>query len=204
MHAPGPGSPDSASATRSVRAVAWTLVVGGALGFVAAFTLMVEKLHVLSDPNYTPTCSVNAVVNCTDVMMSSQAEIFGFPNPLIGIAAFPVLVVLGALLLSGLRLPDWVWLGLQVGVVFGLVFVAWLISQAVYDISALCPYCMVVWAVVIPIFWLVTAETLNNGALADGTSGTSRVLDRFKWLIAAACLAVVTVLVFVEFGDQLL
>lgn len=191
----------SGSPRRSVCPVAWLLLVGGVAGFLAAFTLMVEKLNLLTDPTYVPSCTMDAVINCTDVMTSDQAGLFGFPNPLIGIAAFPVLIVLGALLLSGVRLPDWVWLGLQIGVVFGVVFVGWLISQAVYEIGALCPYCMVVWAVVIPLFWVVTAENLNNGALADGDTGFGRGIDRAKWWLALASIAVVTALVLFHFRD---
>ncbi len=75
-----------------------------------------------------------------------------FPNPLLGIASFAVVTTLGVVLLTGAVLPRWVWLGLQAGVTFGVVFVHWLIYQSLYVIGALCPYCMVVWAVTIPLF----------------------------------------------------
>ena len=42
------------------------------------------------------------------------------------------------------------------------MFVHWLIFQSLYRIHALCPYCMVVWAVTIPIFWYVTLHNLNQ------------------------------------------
>lgn len=188
--------------TESNRALGWLLLIGGGIGFLASFTLMVEKLHVLTDPTFVPSCSLNAVVSCTDVMMSSQAGIFGFPNPLIGIATFPILILLGALLLSAVRLPDWIWLGLQLGVVFGLVFVIWLITQALWSIEALCIYCMLVWAVVIPIFWAVTAATFTNGAMADGESKFSQVLAKGTWLWIALSWALVVVLVVVTFADR--
>lgn len=187
---------------RDQRSVGWVLLIGGTIGLVAAFTLMVEKLHVLTDPTYVPSCTMDAVLSCTDVMMSDQAGVFGFPNPLLGIGAFPVLMVLGALLVARVRLPDWVWLGLQIGVVLGLVFVGWLISQTLWQIEAVCPYCMVVWAVVIPIFWTVTAEVFSNGAMAEGTSAASRALVRWKWLFTALTWAVVLTLVLVRFWDH--
>ena len=49
---------------------------------------------------------------------------------------------------------------------FGVVFVHWLIFQSLYVIGALCPYCMVVWAVTIPIFWYVTLHNLRSAAPA--------------------------------------
>ena len=60
-------------------------------------------------------------------------------------------------------LRRWYWLGLQTGATPGLAFVGWLIFQSLYRISALCPYCMVVWAVVMPTFWYVTLTNLTPG-----------------------------------------
>jgi len=126
------------------RGLAVLLLVGGLVGFAAAFVLAVEKFRVLTNPFYVPSCSVNATVDCGSVMTSPQAEVFGFPNPLLGIAGFAVVAATGAALLAGARLAGWYWAGLQAGVTAGVVFVHWLIGQSVLVIGALCPYCMVV------------------------------------------------------------
>lgn len=141
----------------------WGLLVGGTVGLIAAFVLVLEKIALLRDSEYVPTCSINPVLNCGSIMQTSQAEVFGFPNPLIGVASFPVLMATGAALLAGAALKRWYWWGLQVGVTFGVGFVVWLIFQSLYRIGALCPYCMVVWAVVIPTFWYVTVHNLGSG-----------------------------------------
>ncbi|MDE0776535.1 MAG: vitamin K epoxide reductase family protein, partial [Nocardioides sp.] len=129
------------------------LLLGGAAGFAAAFVLVVEKIALIADPDYVPSCSLNPVLSCGSIMETDQAELFGFPNPLIGVAAFAILMTTGAALLAGASLARWYWIALQVGAVLGLAFVGWLISQSLYVIGALCPYCMVVWAVVIPVFF---------------------------------------------------
>jgi uncharacterized membrane protein len=147
------------------RLVAAVLTLGGAIGFLAAFTLTVEKIALLKNPSYSPSCSINSILSCGSVMTTPQAEVFGFPNPLLGIAGFAVVTALGVVLLTGVALPRWMWWGLQVGVVFGVVFVHWLIFQSLYRISALCPYCMVVWTVMIPAFWYTTVHTLTRGQL---------------------------------------
>lgn len=147
---------------RFPRLVPWLLVVGGALGFVAAFVLTVEKITLLQDPDYVPSCSINPILSCGSVMSTPQAEAFGFPNPLIGIAAFAVVVTVGVARLAGATLPRWFWLGMQLGTTFGVVFVHWLIVQSLYRIGALCPYCMVVWAVTVPLFWYVTVHNLDR------------------------------------------
>ena len=99
------------------------------------------------------------------------AALLGFPNPIIGVAAFPVVVATGAALLAGGRLARWYWLGLQAGVTTGFAFICWLAFQSLYRIGALCPYCMVVWAVVIPLFWYVTARNVAAGALGAAPDG---------------------------------
>lgn len=151
------------------RFLPWLLVVGGVLGLVSAFTLTVERIELLMDPSYTPSCSINPVLSCGSVMTTPQAAFFGFPNPLLGIGAFAVVVTTGVALLAGARFPRWWWVGLTVGSALGVVFVHYLIVQSLYRIGALCPYCMVVWVVTIPIFWyslLATLDALGGGARA--------------------------------------
>lgn len=145
------------------RVLAWVLTLGGAIGLVAAFVLTVEKIALLKDPEYSPSCSINPILSCGSVMKTPQAEAFGFPNPLMGVAGFAVVLTVGVVLLTGTRLPRWFMLGLQAGATFGVVFVHWLIFQSLYRIGALCPYCMVVWTVTIPVFWYTTLHNLTAG-----------------------------------------
>jgi uncharacterized membrane protein len=147
------------------RLLPWLLLLGGVLGTAASGILTVEKIARLRDPTYVPSCNLNPILSCGSVMDSAQAEAFGFPNPLIGIAGFAVVTAVGAGLLAGARFRRWFWLGLQAGVTFGVVFVHWLIYQTLYTIGALCPYCMVVWAVTIPIFTYVTLRNVAEGVL---------------------------------------
>ncbi|WP_239161401.1 vitamin K epoxide reductase family protein [Acrocarpospora phusangensis] len=144
------------------RLLPWLLAIGGLAGLAAAFTLSVEKIALLKDPAYVPSCSLNPVLSCGSVMNTPQAEAFGFPNPLLGVAGFAIVTTVGVALLAGAALPRWFWLGLQAGVTFGVVFVHWLIYQSLYVIGALCPYCMVVWAVTVPLFWYVTLHNLRR------------------------------------------
>lgn len=143
------------------RVLRWLYLIGGSVGFVAAFVLLVEKIELLKDPSYVPSCSINPVLSCGSIMKTDQAELFGFPNPVLGVAGFAVVMTVGAALFSGARFHRWFWAGLQFGVVAGGVLVHWLIFQSLYRIGALCPYCMVVWVVTIPICWYTTLRTLS-------------------------------------------
>ncbi|PRC55922.1 hypothetical protein C6A85_41245, partial [Mycobacterium sp. ITM-2017-0098] len=83
------------------------------------------------------------------------------PNPLIGIVSFAVVVVTGVLALAKVNLPRWYWAGLAAGTLLGTGFVHWLIFQSLYRIGALCPYCMVVWAVTIPLLVVVASAAVQ-------------------------------------------
>ena len=139
----------------------WLFVGAGLIGFAASLTLLIEKLALLEDPSYVPSCSINPILSCGSVMRTSQSEAFGFPNPILGVTGFAVVTTIGMALLAGARFRRWFWIGLQCGVTFGVVFVHWLIFQSLYRIDALCPYCMVVWVVAIPLFWYTTLHNLQ-------------------------------------------
>ncbi|WP_277498110.1 MULTISPECIES: vitamin K epoxide reductase family protein [unclassified Nocardioides] len=185
------------------RRLGWLLVVTGAVGFVAAVTLLLERIQLLVDPSYVPSCSLNPVLSCGSVMVTEQARVFGFPNPVIGVAAFPVVVAVGAGILAGASYARWFWAGLQAGVVLGAAFVAWLIAQSLYSINALCPYCMVVWAVVVPLAWHVTVRNAEAGVLGAGLarSGAVRAARRWSLLGVVAVYLVVVVLILERFWD---
>jgi uncharacterized membrane protein len=157
------------------RSLPWLLLLGGAIGLAAAFVLTVEKIALIADPTYVPSCSINPVLSCGSVMATPQATVFGFPNSLLGVAGFAVVTTSGAALLAGAQLRRWYWLGLQAGATAGVVFIHWLIFQSLYRIDALCPYCMVVWAVTIPIFWYITLHNLARGAKSLPTRWQSAI-----------------------------
>lgn len=176
---------------------AWLLLVAGLVGFIAAAVLLGEKLALLNDATYVPSCSINPVLNCGSIMKTDQAEVFGFPNPIVGVAAFPVLATTGAALLAGGRLARWYWLGLQVGATLGFGFVLWLAFQSLYRIGALCPYCMVVWTVVWPTFLYVTVRNLTRGVFGEPLRISALTRTLAGWHAPVLLLGYVVVLVLI-------
>ncbi|WP_237573052.1 vitamin K epoxide reductase family protein [Mycolicibacterium lacusdiani] len=189
--------PAAGNAVRVGRASAIWLLIAGVVGFAAAFTLTVEKIEILINPAYVPSCSINPVLSCGSVMVTPQAALFGFPNPLIGIVAFTVVTVTGVLSLARVRLPQWYWAGLAVGTLLGVVFVHWLIVQSLYHIGALCPYCMVVWAVMIPLFAVVTPIALRSLA----GNAIARVLYQWRWPLVVLWFTALILMILVRFWN---
>ncbi|WP_416905164.1 vitamin K epoxide reductase family protein [Micromonospora echinospora] len=186
------------SSPLSDRLVGWVLTIGGLVGALAAFVLTVEKMALLKDPAYVPTCSINPILSCGSIMTTDQAEVFGFPNPLIGLATFPVVAATGAAVLARVRLPRWWWLALQAGTVFGVGFVHWLFFQSLYRIGALCPYCMVVWVAMILLFTYTTLHNLDRGHL-PAPRGLTNALVRVHSAVPTGWLLILTVLIGVQF-----
>jgi uncharacterized membrane protein len=187
------------------RASAIWVLIAGLVGLAAAVTLTIEKLRVLADPSYVPSCSINPVLSCGSVMVTPQASAFGFPNPLIGIAAFSVVVVTGVLAVGKVRLPRWYWAGLSVGTLLGVGFVHWLIFQSLYRIGALCPYCMVVWTITIPLLVVVSSIALQpspaSGRYPQRGNAVARTLYQWRWSITALWFTAVILLILVRFWN---
>jgi uncharacterized membrane protein len=194
---PTEAAADKTSAVSVGRASAVWVLVAGVVGLAASFTLTVEKIQILVNPDYVPSCSINPVLSCGSVMVTPQAEAFGFPNPLIGIVSFTIVVVSGVLALAKVALPRWYWAGLAAGTLLGTVFVHWLIFQSLYRIGALCPYCMVVWAVTVPLLVVVASIALQP----SGTNAVSRVLYTWRWSLVALWFTALILLILARFWD---
>ena len=187
--------PDSPPRSRPV-ALAVFLIISGALGLLAAFELSVEKVLVLADPEHVPNCNVGVLVGCTTNLESWQGSVFGFPNPFIGLMAWPVVITIGVAILARAHFARWFWIGLNVGVAGALVFVGWLIYQSIYVLDVLCPWCMLTWAVTIPVFWVVTLHNLRTGHIPASARVRAVAGGLYKWipLITLVCYAIVVVL----------
>jgi len=186
--------------SHNYRQTAWILIVGGVIGIFASIELIVQKIAVLSNPDFVPNCDINPILSCGSVINTEQASLFGFPNPVLGVIGFTVVIMFGALLLTGVVLPRSMWLGLNLGALAGMFFVIWLVGQSLYVIGALCPWCMVVWSITIPIFWQVTTDNLASGRLNLGTS-LSEIIVTLKWILIASSYLIIMALIFVRWQD---
>ena len=141
----------------------YILIVCGTISLICAFIIMLDKLSLLSNPSFHPNCDLNPVLSCGSVMSSKQGAVAGFPNPIFGLAAFPVLITIGMARLAGASFKRWFWQALNIGLLLAVVFCMWLFVQSVYYIHSLCIYCMIVWVMTITSFWYVTLYNLEAG-----------------------------------------
>jgi uncharacterized membrane protein len=178
------------------------LVITGALGVLASWLITLDKFHVLEDPNYRPACGINPIFSCLNIMQSEQASVFGFPNPMLGLVTYAVVVCVGMSVIAGARFPRWYWLTLNAGTLFGVGFCTWLMIQSLYEIHNLCLWCMLAWVATIVMFWYVTSFNVRNGFLPGG-KGLRTFFDEFTWVLPVVHIGVIAILIFSRWGSAL-
>ena len=185
------------------RGMAWLMAVCGVVGFLASGQLVLERIALYENPNYVTSCDNSPFVSCGEVFRTWQAALFGFPNPLIGLVAFTIILTTAMVLFSGARPARWYWRGLQIGVSLGFIFVVWLWSQALFVIHILCLYCMAVWAVLIVLTVLLTARNIIRGDL-PAPGGIRRFLAEWAWPLTVLLLVATAASVFFSFSRAFL
>jgi uncharacterized membrane protein len=203
----GVSSDHGASGVRRVggsRALAWLLVVTGAAGVLAAWVITIDKFKILeakiAGTTFTPGCSLNPVVSCGSVMESDQAAAFGFPNPMLGLVTYGIVVCVGMSLLAGARFSRWYWLTFNAGTLFGVGFCTWLMQQSLYEINALCLWCCLAWVATIFMFWYLTSHNVRHGLL-PAPAWLRGFLDEFTWVLPVLHTGVIGMLVLTRWWD---
>jgi uncharacterized membrane protein len=161
--------------------LAWMLITGGIVGWAAALSLTIERINVASNPDAALSCDVSPFISCKSVMLTWQAKLLGFPNPLIGLAAFFAPVIIGFAILAGAKFARWFWLLFTLGMLGGFAFVLWLFSQSLFDIGVLCPYCMVAWAGMIPMFWKQFLFAASEGIVPVPIKTVGFFVNAYDW-----------------------
>jgi uncharacterized membrane protein len=172
------------------------LILFGVVGWIAAFALTLDKFAVTANPDADLSCNFSVLIGCGANLNSAQGSVFGFPNPLLGLGGFIAPIVVGVGLLAGGRFAAWFWRAFNVGVALAFAFVVFLITTSIYALATLCPWCMTVWAVVIPMFWMTTAYAVKHGVWGSSPGIRRLGAAAYQWvpLITLGSYLVVAVL----------
>ncbi|MFB7408642.1 vitamin K epoxide reductase family protein [Streptomyces sp. NPDC056202] len=182
------------------KAFAWMLVITGAAGVLAAWVITIDKFKLLEDPNFVPGCSLNPIVSCGNIMKSEQASVFGFPNPMLGLVTYAMVIAIGLALLAGARYRRWYWLGLNAGTLFGVGFCTWLMYQSLYEINSLCLWCCLAWVATIVMFWYVTSQNVRSGVI-PAPRGLRTFFDEFTWVLPVLHIGIIGMLILTRWWD---
>ena len=178
-----------------------SLILFGIVGWIASFGLTLERLHVAEFPDAVTSCDISPFISCKSVMLFEQAALFGFPNPLIGLAAFFAPILVGVAIFAGAKFKPWFWQLFLAGHVGAFAFVIWLFTQSVYQIGALCIYCMVAWTATIPLFWTLLGYNLKEGFFGQRFVDFGKSFFEWTWVVVIINYLVIAGFILVHFWD---
>lgn len=204
-----PFGKEKAGERRSDRWIFGTMLAFGIIGLIASFVLSVEKVHLLQNPDAVLSCSINLVLDCSTVMQTWQASVFGFPNSFIGLMGYSVVITVAVIGLSGAAsaLPRWFWRMAVICYALGALFAYWLFFSSMYVIEVLCPWCLFV-----TLATTVLVATIKHYAIRENiwqfSKLTNKKLQRLlekdvDKVVVVAWVVLLVALVFIKFGDSL-
>jgi len=179
-----------------------TITLAGIVGFVASFWQMLEKLAILKAPAAPLICDINAVFSCSNVLNVWQSSVFGFPNALMCIIFFVIMMTIGIVGWTGGAITKNLRLIAQAMTLFFVGFGFWYLWQGIFVVGSLCIFCLFCYAAVLTISfaWL----RLNQRELPISKSA-SKFIDKlvsdnsdiFIWLTIALVIIAEMVIQFV-------
>lgn len=189
------------------RAAYIVMLVFAAIALTSAFVLTLEKLEKLANPDAVLSCSINLVLNCSTVMESWQSHVFGFPNMLIGMMAYPILIAVALAGIGRVIFPRWYMITANIGIALGALFSYWLFFESLYSIQVLCPWCLVVTFSTTMILAAFTHINLRNNTFKLKKHADEKVqkfvAGGYDKLIIFGWIVLLVALVFIKFGDAL-
>ncbi len=178
------------------------LTVGSAVGFVASFLQMLEKITLLKNTDAVLSCNLNSVFSCSNILNAPQSSVFGFPNSLLCISFFAVMLSAGLIGWTGGLITSKLRLVYQAMTLFFVGFGFWYFWQSIFNVGSLCIYCIFCYGGVLAISgaWF----RLNYQDLPVG-KGAQKQLDRavasgadiFVWCLIALVIALEAIIKFV-------
>jgi len=189
------------------RRTAIEMIVSGVIGLVASFVLSVEALTLAADKDADLSCSFNEKINCATVAKHWAAELFGFPNAYLGIAAEAVVLTVAVALLGGVVFPRWYMQIAQLVYTLGLVFAWWLFGMSYWVIGALCPWCLLITVTTTLVWAGLTRINIRERHVSlpgrAGVWGRRFVQEGNDWFVTVALLVVLAGMVMVKYGYTL-
>lgn len=177
------------------------ILAGSFVGLTASFLQTLEKLQLAENASKPLVCDINSVFSCSDVLNSWQSSVMGFPNSIMCMFIFTVLLTIGIAGLAGSKLSKSFRLGAQALALGVLVFGLWYLSQTIFVVNALCIYCLFCMVGLLAVNWALLRININDLPLNKDLMGKlqKHILkgtDIFGWFLVAAAIALAMLIQF--------
>ncbi|OGL37384.1 hypothetical protein A3E49_01665 [Candidatus Saccharibacteria bacterium RIFCSPHIGHO2_12_FULL_49_19] len=177
------------------------LTIGAAVGLLASFLQMLEKITLVKNSEAVLSCNLNSVFNCSNVLNASQSSVFGFPNSLLCIVFFSLLLAAGLIGWTGGAINAKLRFFFQFMALFFAGFGFWYFWQSIFNIGVLCIYCVFCYGGVLAIngalFRLNYKDyPLSKKTMAKLDTWVARGADLFFWCLIALVIALEAIIKF--------
>lgn len=193
---------------RAYRKTYWAMLVSATLSLIASLVLSYDAIKLAATPSGKLACDINAVISCGKVAKSWQSELLGFPNSFIGLMLEPVIITVAIAGLSLVTFPRTFMRVAHVGYGLGLVFALWLLSQSLFVINALCPWCLLVTISTVTVFSTITRVAIMENIWSLSSERHEKLvefLDR-GWgrVLYTVTYAVLILAIYFKYGQEIL
>lgn len=180
------------------------IIIGGVLGLVASFVLSYEALILAGNTGQALNCDLNSVISCSVVAQQPSATLLGFPNSFIGMMAFSVLITIGVVALSGVKLPKWFVSATLAGIIAGLLFAGWMFIESFAVIKVLCPWCLTTDMGMLIASYGVFRYAVRNSTSPQFIQNWKSFSDKgYDTLVLISILVLVAASILLSFGSNL-
>ena len=183
------------------------MLVSSFLSLVAALVLAIDAVKLAAQPAGQLSCDINAVLSCGKVAKAWQSQLLGFPNSFIGLMTEPVVITVAIAGLGLVTFPRWFMRVAHIVYGAGLIFALWLLSQSLFVINSLCPWCLLVTGSTITVFSTITRVVLLENSWNFAPERQEKIVSFLErgWgrVFYVGSYATITIVIFAKYGSQL-
>jgi uncharacterized membrane protein len=192
---------------RAYRKTYIAMLVSSFLSLVAALVLAIDAVKLAAQPAGQLSCDINAVLSCGTVAKAWQSQLLGFPNSFIGLMTEPVVMTVAIAGLGLVTFPRWFMRVAHIVYGAGLIFALWLLSQSLFVINSLCPWCLLVTGSTITVFSTISRVVLLENSWNFAPERQEKIVAFLErgWgrVIYTGSYATITIVIFAKYGSQL-
>jgi len=192
---------------RAYRKTYWAMLVSSTLSLIASLVLSYDAIKLAETPAGKLACDINAVVSCGKVAKSWQSSLLGFPNSFLGLMLEPVIMTVAIAGLALVAFPRLFMRVAHIGYGLGLVFALWLLSQSMFVIHALCPWCLLVTISTVTVFSTITRIAMMENIWNLSEERHQKIVDLLDrgWgrVLYTVTYAVLILAIYFKYGQEL-
>lgn len=173
-------------------AILW--IVTAVVSWTVSFLLYREYIGQLTDAPPMLSCNISPFITCGPNLLAPAGNLLGFTNAILGMVLFlgPIFAGVGAMA-SPAGMHAWYWRVFATFVLGGYLLVHVFAYRSIFEFGSLCPWCLIVWLMTIPLFWSVAGWTLQSGVWGSAARRVGSVIRSWLALIVVVDYAVIAV-----------